>query len=494
VNRPIRRVGYAVTVLVLLLVAQLTYLQVVDANNLANDPKNVRSQLKEYNRARGKILTADGQIVAQSVPTSRDPDYKYRREYPQLGLFAHVAGYQSFVNLVGSTGVEASYGKVLTGQDTSLQLDNLGNAFRGKSDTNDVVLSLTESAQQAAEAALHGQRGSVVALDVQTGAVAAMYSNPTFNPNGLAVQSTAFVQNVYNQINSGDKAALQRAYRDRYSPGSTFKVITSKSAIEAGLTSTDDRVFDSEDGFQIPGTNTTLRNFGGAGNPCGGTLRESLIHSCNATFARLGYELDDRFPPAMQQCGIESAPPIDLAPGAEKSVGPLVGADKARFALAGIGQGDVFTTPLQMALIAEGIANNGVIKEPHVVQEVRNSQGQTVQTIEPQDWMTCMQPTTAAALTSMMIDVVNSSGGTGSAASMEDQGITVAGKTGTAQTGIENENPHAWFIAFAPANAPRYAVAVIVEHGGDFGSEATGGEVAAPIAKQLLQNLLAANP
>jgi penicillin-binding protein A len=193
----------------------------------------------------------------------------------------------------------------------------------------------------------------------------------------------------------------------------------------------------------------------------------------------------------MQQCGIESAPPIDLSPKAEKSVGPLVGADKARFALAGIGQGDVFTTPLQMALIAEGIANNGVIREPHVVAEVRNSDGKTVRTTEPKDWTTCMQPSTAAALTSMMIDVVNE--GTGNAASMADEGVQVAGKTGTAQTGVEGENPHAWFIAFAPAEAPRYAVAVIVEHGGDFGSEATGGEVAAPIAKQLLQNLLATN-
>ncbi len=483
-NRPIRRVGYAVTVLILLLVAQLTYLQVVDASNLANDPNNVRKQLKDFNRARGDILTADGQIVAQSIPTTGD--FKYRRDYPQTGLFAHVVGYQSFVNLVGSTGVEASYGKVLTGQDTSLQLDNLGNTLSGKAVTNDVVLSLTESAQKAAESALRGQRGSVVALDVQTGAVVAMYSNPTFNPNGLSVHSTPFVQNAFNAINSDEngKPALQRAYRFRYSPGSTFKVITSKSAIEAGLTSTDDRVFDEENGFQIPGTDTLLRNFGGGS--CGGTLRVSLINSCNATFARLGYELDDRFPPAMQQCGIESAPPIDLEPKAEKSVGPLIGADKARFALAGIGQGDVFTTPLQMALIAEGIANNGVIKEPHVVQEVHNSQGQTVQTTEPKDWMTCMQPTTAAALTSMMIDVVNEGSGT----EAQIDGIEVAGKTGTAQTGVDGENPHAWFIAFAPANAPRYAVAVIVEHGGDIGSEATGGAVAAPIAKQLLQNLL----
>jgi peptidoglycan glycosyltransferase len=479
-----------VTILILLLVGQLTYLQVVDANNLANDPNNVRKALKDFNRARGKILTADGQLVAASAPTTGD--FKYRRIYPEFGLFAHIAGYQSFVNLVGNTGVEESYNKELTGQDASLRLENLGNAFTGKAETNDVILSLTESAQRTAESALEGQKGSVVALDVQTGAVVAMYSNPTYDPNALTVHDSLAVQESYNAITSktNGEPAVPRAYRERYSPGSTFKVVTSKSAIEAGLTGPDDRIFPELNGFDIPGTDANLGNFGGGS--CGGTLRESLIKSCNATFAALGYELGDRFPPAMQECGIESAPPIDLSPPAEKSVGPLVGADQARFALAGIGQGDVFTTPLQMALIAEGIANNGVIKEPHVVSEIRNSDGATVRTITPKDWTTCMQPATAAALTSMMVDVVNE--GTGNAASMSDQGVQVAGKTGTAQTGVENENPHAWFIAFAPANAPRYAVAVLIQNGGNYGSEATGGEVAAPIAKKMFQNLLATNP
>jgi peptidoglycan glycosyltransferase len=302
------------------------------------------------------------------------------------------------------------------------------------------------------------------------------------------VHNTQFVQDTFNQINSdaNGKPALQRAYRDRFPPGSTFKVVTSKSAIELGKTGPNDRVFDFTDGFQIPGTQTRLRNFGG--EVCGGTLEESLIVSCNATFARLGYEMGDAFAPAMDQCGIASVPPIDLAPSAVESLGPRVGEDNARFALAGIGQGDVFTSPLQMALIAEGIANNGVIKEPHVVQDIRNSDGKTVRTIEPKDWMTCMQPTTAAALTSMMVEVVEQ--GTGTAASLDDQGIAVAGKTGTAET-TDGAAPHAWFIAFAPANAPRYAVAVIVEHGGDFASEATGGAVAAPIAHDMLQTLLA---
>jgi peptidoglycan glycosyltransferase len=231
-----------------------------------------------------------------------------------------------------------------------------------------------------------------------------------------------------------------------------------------------------------------LGNFGGGA--CGGTLRQSLVNSCNATFAALGFEMGDRFAPAMQQCGIDQVPPIDLEPPAVPSLGPRVGDDNARFALAGIGQGDVFTSPLQMALIAEGIANGGVIRQPHVVKEVQNVDGQVVRTIDPADWTTCMSPTTAASLTSMMIDVVAQ--GTGTAAQID--GITVAGKTGTAQTGVEGENPHAWFIAFAPAEAPRYAVAVIVEHGGSFGSEATGGQVAAPKARAVLENLLATNP
>jgi peptidoglycan glycosyltransferase len=489
VNRPIRRVGYAVTILILLLVAQLTYLQVVDANNLANDPNNVRSQLKEYNRARGKILTADGSVVAESVPTTGD--FKYARAYPQIGLFAHVAGYQSFVNLVGSTGVEKSYNDVLTGQDSSLQLQNLRNALSGKADTNDVVLSLTESAQKTAEQALAGQRGSVVALDVQTGAVLAMYSNPTFNPNGLSIQNTQVVQDTFNQINSdaNGKPALQRAYRDRYSPGSTFKVVTTKSAIETGTATPTSPSFDYTTGFQIPGTTTTLHNFGD--ESCGGTMEESLVVSCNATFAALGYQMGDAFAPAMDECGIDSTPPIDLSPPAVDSVGPRVGADRARFALAGIGQGDVFTSPLQMALIAESIADGGVIKEPHVVKEIRNSDGKVVRTIPTKDWKTCMQPTTAATLTNMMVEVVNR--GTGTNASMADQGIQVAGKTGTAET-TPDEKPNAWFIAFAPAQQPRYAVAVIVEHGGSSQSETTGGAIAAPIAKQMLQNLLASNP
>jgi peptidoglycan glycosyltransferase len=303
------------------------------------------------------------------------------------------------------------------------------------------------------------------------------------------VHDTQVVQTTFNDINSkaNGEAALQRAYRERYSPGSTFKVVTTKSAIEAGIAQPDTE-FPFQDGFAIPQTQTTLGNFGG--ESCGGTLEESLIVSCNATFAALGYQLGPAFTPAMEQCGINNEPPIDLSPPAETSVGPLATDPLPRFALAGIGQGDVFTTPLQMALVAEGIANGGVIMQPHVVKEVQDVDGQTVRTIDPKPWMTCMSPTTAATLNNMMVQVVQQ--GTGTAAQID--GVTVAGKTGTAQTGVEGESPHAWFIAFAPAEAPRYAVAVFVDHGGSLGNEATGGAVAAPKAKAVLQTLLATNP
>lgn len=482
-NRPIRRVGYAVVVLMLILVAQLTYLQVVDANKLANDPRNVRKTLRSYNRARGEILTADGQLVAQSVPTTGD--FKYQRKYPLGDLFAQVSGYQSFVGLVGNTGVESSYDKVLTGQDLGLQINDLGGLVSGRSDTNNVVLSIKQSTQQAARDALGGQNGSVVALDVKTGAVLAMYSNPTYDPNFLAVHNSQVVQAAFNLINSKEhgEPALQRAYRQIYPPGSTFKVVTTKSALELGI-ATPDRVFDFSGGFQIPGTNTVLRNFGGG--TCGGTLAESLTVSCNATFAQLGYEMGPAFVPQMDQCGIHAAIPIDLDPKSAESQGPTAASDKARFALAGIGQGDVAVTPLQMAVVAAAVANGGTIMTPHVVQEIQDSEGKTVETTEPAVWRSCMSPQTAAALDLMMQSVVRE--GSGTAAQIE--GVAVAGKTGTAQI-ADGVAPHAWFIAFAPADNPQYAVSVIVPNGGSNNDpEVTGGRVAAPIARQVLLDLL----
>jgi peptidoglycan glycosyltransferase len=486
VNRAIRRVGIALTTLVLVLVGQLTYLQVVDADNLANDPGNVRTRLRDYNRLRGSILTSDGQIVAESVPSSGE--FQYQRRYPLGGLFAQVSGYQSFV--VGNTGVEASYDKVLTGRDASIQLGDLGGLFTGRNDTSNVVLSLSQTAQQSARDALNGQRGSVVAIDVKTGAIAAMYSNPTFDPNPLAGHDTQAVQAAFNALtNDPSNPALARAYREIYPPGSSFKIVTSTAALDTGVATPTQPVYPVLTQLPLPQTaGQSLSNFGG--EACGGNLTESLVVSCNTTFGQVGLQLGNAFVPAMQQCGVGvGPPPLDLAPGAVGSLGPAPGTfqqNQPGFAKAAIGQQDVAVTPLEMALVAAGIANNGMIMEPHVVSEIQNLDGATVQTVEPKAWRTCITPENARALTAMMVQVVQR--GTGTAAQIP--GVTVAGKTGTAQTG--SGAVHAWFVAFAPAEAPRYAVAVLVENGGNLGNEATGGQVAAPVAKQVLQTLLGA--
>jgi penicillin-binding protein A len=484
VNSAIRKVGYALTLLVLVLVGQLTYLQVVDANHLANDPNNIRKFLRDFNRPRGEILTTDGQIVARSDKTGGE--LKYQRVYPQGDLFAQISGYQSF--LIGNTGVEASYDKVLTGRDTQFQISNVGSIL--DSNTGNVVLAQSLAAQQTARDALGGQKGSVVALDIQTGAVLAMYSNPSFDPNPLAGHDTSHVNLAFFLLN-GDPArpALPRSYRERFPPGSTFKVVTTAGALDLGV-ATPDRPFTAASEFQLPQTNSFVHNFGG--ETCGGgPLTESFIESCNVTFARLGAEMGQRFAPIMNHCGIGSglvpiAPPIDLAPGAAGSIGPAADAPDARFALAGIGQGDVAVTPLEMALAAAGIANGGVIMEPHVALQITNSNSKVIQTIDPKPWTTCMTKPTADALTAMMVENVQR--GTGTAAQIPN--VQVAGKTGTAQTGVEGQAPHAWFVAFAPADHPRFAVSVIVESGNALGTDVTGGAVAAPIARQMLETLL----
>ena len=485
-NRAIRRVGYALTALILVLVGQLTYLQVVHADHLANDPRNVRTFLRDFNRPRGQILTADGQVVAQSVKTSGE--IQYQRVYPQRELFAQVGGYQSF--LVGNTGVESHYNSVLTGRDRRFQLDNLGAFISGTENTGTVVLAQSMTAQQTARDALGGQHGSVVALDVRTGAVLAMYSNPSFDPNPLAGHDTTAVNLAFFLLNS-DRAnpALARTYRERFAPGSTFKVVTTAGAIENGI-APPDRVYPQSESFPLPQTDSAIGNFGG--KSCGGgTLTQSFLQSCNVTFARLGAEMGSKFAPVMSRCGVGSvsapiAPPIDLDPPASGSIGPAPDAPDARFALAGIGQGDVFVTPLEMALVAAGIANGGVIMEPHVAQDITNADGKVIRHIDKKAWKTCMTKTTADALTAMMVENVRN--GTGTRAQIAN--VTVAGKTGTAQTGI-GASPHAWFIAFAPAENPRFAVSVLVENGGSMGNDATGGELAAPIARQMLEALLA---
>lgn len=489
-NRAIRRVGLAITILMLGLVAQLSYLQIVDAKKLKDDPRNVRTQIRDFNRARGSILTRDGEIVARSVEID-DPQFKYQREYPLGSLFGHISGYQSFV--FGNTGVEAVYNDVLIGRDTQLQLGNIGDLlFSGKQATGNVVLSLSASAQAAARDALGDQRGSVVALDPRTGEVLAMYSNPSYDPQVLATHVQVEAQAAFDALKADPaNPALARAWREIYPAGSTYKAVTTTVGLETGVT-TPETEYPTLRELPLPLTNTTIKNFGD--RPCGGTLVESFVTSCNTTFAQIGLDLGELFPPGDNKFGIGSSPPLDEKPRPVASQGPRPGTfatEAPKFASAGIGQAPVAVTPLQMALVAAAIANDGVIMKPHVLGQVTDDDARVIRTPEPEPWRTATTPEVAATVTDLMTRVVNDPDGTGRRAAID--GTTVAGKTGTAQNDDAAGNPrppHAWFIAFAPAEAPEVAIAVMVENGGREDVAATGGRIAAPIARRMIQTLL----
>jgi peptidoglycan glycosyltransferase len=322
-------------------------------------------------------------------------------------------------------------------------------------------------------------------MNPKTGGILAMYSNPSYDPQPFASHNSQAAQDYEKLLRANpDKPDLPRAYRERFPPGSTFKVITASAALDTGRF-TPETNFPVLTELDLPQTNNTLRNFGGSS--CGGTLARSFQQSCNTTFGQIGLDLGDGFVPAMGRFGIGSAPPLDVAPGAAASVGPPPGSfqqNQPLFAFAGVGQGDVAVTPLEMALSASAVANGGQIMQPHVAERITDGDDNTVKTIGAKPWRTAMSPQVASTMTTLMVSVVE--GGTGTAARIP--GVAVAGKTGTAQN--ETGAAHAWFVGFAPAEDPQVAVAVLVEHGGSAGSEATGGRVAAPIAAQMMRLVL----
>jgi len=477
VNRQVRRVSFVVIGLFVALFLQLNYVQVVAAHRLSNDPRNTRQAIRDYSHPRGRILSADGQVVAESVP-SHD-EFKLQRRYPLGALFGHITGFFSFT--YGSTGVEHAYNNDLAGH--TLRLKSLRDQLVGKDTTGTVVLSVSAKAQQLAQEALKGRRGSVVVLNPKNGEVVALYSEPSFDPNPLDGHHQHDVSAAYDAaIKDPAQPMLPRAFRERYPPGSTFKVVTTATALESGAVNPDTQ-FPTVRELKVPQSDKPISNFGH--KACGGTLEESFTVSCNSTFASIGLTLGESLLDGMKKFGVTEPIPFDLP--AARSGGPAPGSFKHNnpaFAFAAIGQGDVAVPPLQMALVAAAVANHGVIMAPHVVHEIRDVDGNVLRTVDTKKWTTAMSDATAATLTQFMLDVVTK----GTATRAQIPGVKVAGKTGTAQA--PGGPPHAWFIGFAPADNPQYVVAVIIERGGNLGDEATGGRVAAPVAGQVLRGLL----
>ncbi len=321
-------------------------------------------------------------------------------------------------------------------------------------------------------------------MDPQSGEVRALWSNPSYDPSPLASHNGKEAEQYWESLDPASPTGplVSRATSLGYAPGSTAKVITTAAALETKYEP--GSVFEDPFELELPQTDETLTNF--TKTACAGgqiDLRTALEVSCDTTFAIIGMEIPTETRQMAEAMGFNKPIPFDI--GTEVSTFPEVGEDaKPLQAYVAIGQGDVIATPLQMALVAGTVANGGEVPRPQLVREVIDPSGGIVDRIQPETLGTAMSSETAREVTDMMAAVVQGDSGTGQSAQIP--GVTVAGKTGTAQT-VQGENPHAWFIAFAPAEDPQLAVAVIVESGGSVGSEATGGVVAAPIAKQLLE-------
>lgn len=482
-NAPIRRVFAVAMVMFVALMVSTTAIQYVQAGSLNADGRNVRTLYREYGRDRGPIVVA-GEPVA--VSTAVDDAFGFLRTYPQGSLMAPVTGYFSLVN--GITGIERTENDVLNGTSSSLLIERIQALFTGRQPQGGTVeLTIDPAAQQAAVDGFGDQIGAAVALDPRTGAVLALVSTPSFDPNTIAGHNTAVVAEEFARLNADENRPLEnRAIASRlYPPGSTMKLITSAALLAASYTP--ESMVPAPDQYTPTDTTTPIGN--PAGERCGDgvsvTLEYALQESCNTPFAQLAAEElgDDALREQAEAFGFGRALDIPL------TVTPSVFGDEdlgpAFTAMSAIGQKDVRTHPLQMAMVSAAVANGGVLMRPYLVATTRGPNLDVLSEAEPSVFSTPMTPANAAQLRDMMVNVVEN--GTGYRAQIS--GVTVAGKTGTAQTSAD-QPPHAWFTAFAPAEDPQVAVAVVVEYGGSLGDDATGSAVAAPIAREIMEAVL----
>jgi peptidoglycan glycosyltransferase len=470
-NRAISRMFVVGTILMIALMANLVWLQVFHAKSLQSAPQNHRLIAQQLRVKRGLIQGFDGSTIAGDAQHSGF----YSRTYPQGSLAPQIVGYDSV--RYGLTGIESSMNAYLSGADLGTQglIDRvLGRHSPGAN----VRLTIVPAVQKVAQTALGSQVGAIVALDPSTGAIIAAASAPSYN---AATIDTSFAR----LSKSPDAPLLSRVTQGLYPPGSSFKVVTATAALNLGKV-TPTTSFDDTGSYAIDGGKVT--NYHGE---VFGThdFTQALTDSVNTTFAKVGTLIGQQALIAqMRAYGFYQTPPLELPRGmvypSGRFKGPRLLSSSAAMnpldvAWAAVGQENVLATPLQMALVAAGVADAGRVMKPYLVQRVTTPSGAVLQRAQPSLWTTATTPATAQTMNVMMQQVVNA--GTGTAAALS--GIQVAGKTGTAQRGNSNV---AWFIAFAPANDPKIAVAVTIEN-----TQFTGGDVAAPLAAQVIKTALA---
>ncbi len=480
----IRKVALGLFVLFGVLFLNLNFIAVVQSDDLRTDERNARGLIAEYEIARGAMVAGDGgdsRLVAASEET--DGQLRYRRQYPEGATYAHVTGYHSFV--YGRGELEATFNDFLTGSAPEAFARNIADLLAGRQRDGDTLqLTIDPATQHAAVDALEGSTGAVVAIAPDTGEVLALASSPNYDPGRLASHDGDEVRQAWNELGERDPdPRLNRAVRETYPPGSTYKLITAAAALESGVTP--ETTYADPQRLELPLTTASIGNFDGGtcnqGQPI--TLAEAMVVSCNTTFGQIGLDLGvDRLVRQAERFGLNHEWDFQL-PSPAVSVMPE-DLDEPSTAQSAIGQRDVRVTPLAMSMITAAIANDGEMVTPRVVRHVEDVTGRVLRDFEPEPLefdgeSRAVSSRTATALRDMMEEAVASGTGTGA----QIEGVDVAGKTGTAQT-AEGQPPTVWFTGFAPAGDPQIAVSVVIT---DPGPDATGGGVAAPLARDVMR-------
>jgi penicillin-binding protein A len=486
VNKPLRRIAIFCGLLVLALLVRDNWIQYVRADELKDDKYNRRVAIERYATPRGNIIV-DGEAITGST-TSKSSDFEYKRTYKDGPMWAPVTGYAS--QAFGATQLESIDDGILTGNDDRLFFRNTLDMITGKKKQGgNVVTTLNAAAQKAAYDGLKDRgKGAVAAIDPSTGAILALASFPSYDPSTFAGNSTSDSQAWQKLQKKADPndPMLNRALRDIYPPGSTFKVVTAAAALENGLYTDADQKTDSPLPYNLPTTTTPLKNEGTI--PCkNATMRVALQFSCNTVFGKIGADLGrDKMLEEAKKFGFNSEQFIPVRSAASNFPEKM---DKPQTALSSIGQFETATTPLQMAMVASAIANDGKLMKPYMVDKLQAPNLDVLQQTEPEEMSQPLSSKNAQTLQSMMETVVTD--GTGKKAQIS--GVTVGGKTGTAQHGVANsEKPYAWFISYAKLadGSSPVAVAVVVEDDGAVRDNISGGGLAAPIAKSVMEAVI----
>lgn len=489
-NRQISRLAAILMACFVVLFAQLNYIQVFRADSLNDHPVNSRKIVQTFNEPRGHIETADGVRLAWNIqPTDAGRLEQQRAYHPTADLYSDVLGFYSFH--YGTAGIERQYDAELRG--------NFSTSFRDVTELladdnliGHLRLTLRSDLQNVAAEALAGRRGSVVAVDVDTGAVLALYSNPTYDPSSMALLSQAAAAEARAELLADEgKPLLAHSYQERYFPGSTFKMVSAASFLENDIVTLEGEELPTVRSYTPPLSDKEISNF--AGRNCGGTLMELIEQSCNAGFGELAVRTGpDALIATAEDFGFNDTVPIDL-PDAAESVFPTdfgnplpseehpqLHENSPALAQSSLGQFEVQATPLQMALVAAAVANGGNLPVPHVLDEIVDSRGDLRVESSPGVWRR-IQPVIARDLALSMVGVVEN----GTAPGLRRNGVEVGAKTGTAEVS-NGDDTHAWVIAYAGPNdeGDRIAVAVLVEAVPD-GGQQTGGSVAVPIADRV---------